>query len=395
MIRFRPLSMVPIALYACAKPDPTPTWTGEVAPIIADHCAICHRDGGVAPYAFTDYTQAVALAASMPSVLQSGFMPPWRADASCRSYADDLALSADDQATIIGWATGGTPLGDGVDSAEPGAYGITSIDAILALTTPWTPVETPDEERCFLFPYEGGDGFVTGLWADPGDPQEVELVRAFVVAPADLGPWEALDDTDPADGWSCGGDPGGNALPTTWLGTWTPGEKHGDFPAGTGIPIAAGSKVGVQIHYHVATGRPDSFAMELSLASTVEHRASWVTVADPTWPAGITVPAGSTGAAFTYEDVVSSAVTVYAAEPVERDFGTAATLDSSAGCLVDVPAWDPDWQRAYAFSTPQSLAAGDTVDVTCTYANPGATDVLGGDGPGQETCRGMLYATTN
>ena len=42
-----------------------PTWHGEVAPIVAEHCGSCHAPDGVAPFDLQDYGTASAMADAM------------------------------------------------------------------------------------------------------------------------------------------------------------------------------------------------------------------------------------------------------------------------------------------------------------------------------------------
>ena len=68
----------------------------------------------------------------------------------------------------------------------------------------------------------------------------------------------------PGEGWTCFGgtglrdDDGLNTRP--WLGAWAPGGKESVQPPGFGMPLAAGSRIIMQVHYNLLAGprRPTS-----------------------------------------------------------------------------------------------------------------------------------------
>ena len=48
---------------------------------------------------------------------------------------------------------------------------------------------------------------------------------------------------------------------------------------------------------------------------------------------------------------------------------TATGTDGTTRCLVDVPNWDFNWQRFYAFENPIHLAGNTTLTLTCEFDN--------------------------
>ena len=77
-----------LGLAACgggddADPPPVtgPTWFADVAPILAEHCMGCHKDGGIAPFVLTDYDAAAPIAPQLLAAIEDGVMPPFDARA--------------------------------------------------------------------------------------------------------------------------------------------------------------------------------------------------------------------------------------------------------------------------------------------------------------------------
>ncbi len=57
-------------------PAPAVTWFQDIAPIVIPNCAGCHQDGGIAPFALTNYEEASQLAPLVVDAVESRRMPP-------------------------------------------------------------------------------------------------------------------------------------------------------------------------------------------------------------------------------------------------------------------------------------------------------------------------------
>src|SRR5438067_868473 len=58
----------------------TVTYATDVAPLIADRCAMCHHAGGSAPFSLLTYADAKRRATLIAAVTARCYMPPWQAD---------------------------------------------------------------------------------------------------------------------------------------------------------------------------------------------------------------------------------------------------------------------------------------------------------------------------
>ena len=78
-----------------------------------------------------------------------------------------------------------------------------------------------------------------------------------------------------------------------------------DFPEGTGISIAEGSGIILQLHYNVRpelADKSDQTRLEFSLADSVTTPAAYAPWLNGTWPvAGMSIPAGAAGVVHTVE----------------------------------------------------------------------------------------------
>ena len=70
---------VAIPFAAVAMSGGTPSFTRNVAPIIADKCAGCHRSGGIAPFPLETAKQISSRASLIGAAVQARVMPPMAA----------------------------------------------------------------------------------------------------------------------------------------------------------------------------------------------------------------------------------------------------------------------------------------------------------------------------
>ena len=68
----------------------TPTFTKNIAPLLQDHCVVCHRAGEAAPMSLRTYEEVRPWARSIKQRVSSREMPPWFVDPTIgiKEYAD-------------------------------------------------------------------------------------------------------------------------------------------------------------------------------------------------------------------------------------------------------------------------------------------------------------------
>ena len=91
------------------------SYTDDVAPILMDNCTVCHRKGGVGPWAMTDYNMVKGFSLMMREVIRTKRMPPWHADPLIGKYSNDRSLTVEETKTLVHWIEAGSPRGEGAD----------------------------------------------------------------------------------------------------------------------------------------------------------------------------------------------------------------------------------------------------------------------------------------
>jgi mono/diheme cytochrome c family protein len=281
---------VPLAALAMEReqkaPAATPSFTRDVAPVIAEKCAGCHRPGGIAPFPLVTARQISASSTAIAGAVQARLMPPWPPGKRSPAYVGQEAriLSAEQRSTILAWVRAGAKI-DG-PARKPAARQGPEVHAgekllDLRMQTayrPTAPKGVTDDYRCFLLdPEQSQNGFVTSARIDPGQPKVVHHVILFRVPAGQVADAKKLDAGDGGPGWSCFG---GTGLPAgdgadvadslnnaNWIAAWAPGWGGNRLPEGTGVTLPARSRIVMQVHYNLLNGRaPDRSRALLTVA---------------------------------------------------------------------------------------------------------------------------------
>lgn len=396
----------------------TPTFHKDVRPVMEGVCARCHDGSGIAPFPLTTYDEVKAVAPLVASAVADRRMPPWLAGDGCTDYQDDLSLTQDEIDGIVAWADGGTPEGDPADAPQapaPVGPALPRVDHVLELPIEYTPGEVEDDYRCFVldWPDPALVTSVTGYTVVPGDDRIVHHVIAYIVPPVYALDYDALDGQDGRAGYECFGGVGGPAPTrsdteegTRWLGGWAPGGMGGAFPEGTGIPVEAGSRIVIQVHYHPLPsepGRADRSRVEVMVDPTVPM-SNWALIlpfADPLWVdyATMPIPANTNGVSHSVSMEMPEPFVIHSANLHMHTHGRSGRLavDHTSGaedCLLDIPRWDFAWQRPYRLQDTVEVAAGDHLELSCTWDNPTNEDLNWGEGTNDEMCLATMYVTS-
>ncbi len=95
---------------------PAPTFSKDIAPILYEKCATCHRAGEVAPMALLSYEDARPWAKAIKAKVVAREMPPWGADPErSLKMRNDRSLSKGQIETITAWVDSGAPRGNDAD----------------------------------------------------------------------------------------------------------------------------------------------------------------------------------------------------------------------------------------------------------------------------------------
>jgi hypothetical protein len=196
----------------------------DVFPLLREHCAQCHVEGGAAPMSLMTYKDAVPWAESIRDEVTAGRMPPWPIDPTSPSAKGVHPISSHDLNMIVVWASGGTPEGN-PDTKVP----VVTSSAGWKLGPPDLKIQMDSEHTVAPGTIEQ-----TADLSLPANLTETRWVKAV-----DLMPGNASIVRDAVISIENG----------PVLALWQPGTDTIAAPNGTGFRVAAGSKIHLRIHY--------------------------------------------------------------------------------------------------------------------------------------------------
>jgi mono/diheme cytochrome c family protein len=80
------------------------TYRKEIAPILLEHCAPCHRPGQSGPFPLLTYDDAKQHASQIAAVTRRRYMPPWLPQPGYGEFANQRRLSDTQIRLIEEWA---------------------------------------------------------------------------------------------------------------------------------------------------------------------------------------------------------------------------------------------------------------------------------------------------
>jgi hypothetical protein len=257
-----------IVLSAVATAQTPVTFTKDVAPILADHCQICHRVGQIAPMSLMNYQEARPWARSIKAKVAAHEMPPWFIDKNIgvQHFSNDVSLSDQDVATIVKWVDEGAPEGNPADMPPPRKFPdgeqwqIGKPDLIVSL-----PKDVVVKAK--------GPDWWPDILVDPGltEDRYVQAVQIIPTKGRSVIHHIRTSIVEPEAGTRHSGQLDGNvALEVgeqgVFLNEYAIGKGGDVFREGAGRLIKAGTKINFQFHLHSSgTETPTNVALGLKL----------------------------------------------------------------------------------------------------------------------------------
>lgn len=395
-----PVTSIPIAAIS---------YHGNVKALLSKHCVTCHQAGGIGTFALDTYESAARFATAIRAATAARRMPPFlpSVSESCQTLREVRHLEDSEIALFGEWVDQGLAAGNPPAVAPPAptaAPVLSPVDAVVRIAEPYSPVGTAaypeDDYRCFVLdPGTTTEKFLTAYEVRPGNPAMVHHMIAFSLNTAAIEQTAlAKDAADAAPGYSCFGGSQLDFRDAPMIGGWAPGIPITRFPAGTGIRLAAGRKMVLQVHYNLAAGQgTDQTAVALQFANAAVTEANILPLA----ALDMVLPPGQAEVKVTTDTPpLLTSYEIHGVFPHMHTLATSAKVEKrrafGAGneCLLDVPRWDFDWQEFFFFQNPVTMNGADTTRLTCAYDTTTRTQaVTWGEGTQDEMCLNFFYVT--
>ena len=253
---------------AISPAKPALTFNKDIAPILFERCATCHRpvdpEDSVAgtdpkcfagaPFPLLEYRDVRAHAQQIVEATQTRIMPPWLPERSDTAFANERRLRDDQIAMIQRWVEAGSLEGDAADRSPvpkwPEGWQLGQPDLVLSLPEPYAlQAVGSDVFRNFVIPVPAGaTRYVRGIEFRAGNPRSLHHasvgVDRFRIS-------RKIDRSDPGPGFA--------AMPDDRVQSvfgWSPGKVPFMEPADRAWSLEKGSDLVVQLHM-LPTGAPE------------------------------------------------------------------------------------------------------------------------------------------
>lgn len=349
-----------------AAPEESVTFARDVAPILNAKCISCHRPGEAAPMSLVTYQDVRPWAVAIKAQVASRRMPPWFADRTVGTFANDPSLSANEIAIVSKWVDGGALQGNSKDVPKSPQF-----THGWRLGEPDYIVELPEVQ----IPATGADYFPTpnitlGLKEDRWiraveiRPSNHEVAHHSVIFSSSVSDTRDLRDI---------------ALNANGvfdvLAVWAVGSPPVVYTDGSGRWVRKGQTLRTNLHYH-PNGTPQIDRTRVGLYfGKGELKKEVVTAVAGNL--GFAIPPNAAHHELRATYVTDQDISVVSFFPHMhlrgKDMSITATYpDGRTQPLLNVPSYNFNWQLFYYPKSRLSLPRGTRVDVVAHYDNSAA-----------------------
>jgi hypothetical protein len=347
----------------------------DIAPVVFEHCATCHRPGESGPFSLLTYTDVKKRARQIAEVTEKRLMPPWLPDGPIGQFLHDRRLSPSQVELFRQWYRTGAPEGNPADlpSMPHWAEGwqLGKPDLVVQMPKSYTlSAEGRDVYRNFVVPVAIGERrYVRAVEFRPDNRRIVH--HAFVKLDGS-GQAHHLEGKDGQPGFGGMNLPDGVKMPSGYFLSYQPGKMPSSEPPGYGWALDPGQELVFQTHLK-PTGRPETLQAQAGLFFT-DIKPTNSTQVFSLSSLNIDIPAGTN--AWVLEDILLLPVAVdllsvlpHAHYLGKRLEGFAKFPDGRSEAVLSIPDWDFNWQGDYRYAHPIHLPAGTSLHMRFVYDN--------------------------
>jgi tetratricopeptide (TPR) repeat protein/mono/diheme cytochrome c family protein len=353
------------------------TFNKDIAAILFQDCAACHRPGESGPFPLLSYKDAKSHARQIAAVTQSRFMPPWLPDPGEFKFADELRLSDAQITTIAHWVEQGAV--EGAPSDLPPApkfaegWQMGTPDLVIKAEKPYQlPASGTDQYWNFIFRTPvNRTRWLKAIEIRPGDKRVVHHANVLV----DRTQSARAQESSPGSGFagmeikieSEAFDPDSHFL------FWKPGTAPYTEPNNMALRLDAGTDLVLNIHLQ-PSGKAEWIQPSLGLYFTEQPATSFPMLLQLENDRKLDIPPGEKNFLVTDEFTLPEDVQLLAIYPhahyVGKDLQAFAKFpDGRQKSLIHIPSWDLNWQAVFRYETPVELPAGTVISMRYRYDN--------------------------
>lgn len=365
--------------FAAVSKAQSVNWANDIAPILYDHCAKCHRPDGIGGFSLMDYASAFTMRDEIAGAVISREMPPWKADPDYRHFTGENYLKDNEIALIEQWVANNAPSGNLAEAPAPPVFPVGSeigVPDMILQTPAYTMTAFEDEYRCFVLPSGIAETvFLRGMEVIPGNHMAVHHVLIYEDV---SGQGAALDQQTPEAGYVSFGGPGFSGA--RLVGAWVPGARAQLLPENMGIKLTGGADLIVQVHFPgSANGLTDQSKInlffteqnqnirEVTIAPLLNHSLFSMENGPLEIPANTIKEFSNKFTAPKNASLLAVAPHMHLIGRSVKCFGVTPQNDTIP--LISIPDWDFHWQGNYNFQKLQKIPIGTKLKSYVVYDN--------------------------
>jgi cytochrome c-type biogenesis protein CcmH/NrfG len=400
-----------------------PTFSHDIAPIVYQYCAPCHRPGEAGPFPLLTYQDVKSHATQIADVTRRRFMPPWlpvNAPPGRGVFKDELRLTADQIQMIGEWAAAGAPEGSPSETPPMPAFTegwqLGQPDLILEAPQAYSlPAQLPKGETDlywnFIFPVNiPASRWVRAIEIRPGDKRLVHHANLYVdrsrsARQQEISPGAGFPGMDPVIERTIFEPDDGAFL------YWKPGGIPYSEPDGMAWRLDPGSDLVLNAHMQ-PSGKPEQVRPSIGLYFTDKPRKQFPMLLDLERDGAINIPPGDRDfliaddfklpmdvyvlAIYPHAHNLGHVLEAYATLPASSASGKSPSGKSETGkppsppapraaspsgvaappgqrqWLIRIPNWDRNWEAVYRYKEPLFLPKNTVISMRFHYDNSAA-----------------------
>jgi mono/diheme cytochrome c family protein len=390
------------------------SYTQDIAPIIAENCAECHREGGIAPFAMDSNLAVQGWSPMIREVVMTKRMPPGQIDNKVgHKMKNEMNLSDEEMQKLVRWVNAGSVVEGDVDPLA----NLVWPDTKWSLGTPDLIVTVPPQTipatgvvDYMDIPIDLGlekDVWIRGSEVSPGSPEVLHHIITTVIPPGGAANMQealfAAINSLPEERAAAvraelfasvagGGRPdidkifrenpeidisallGGGDPDQGSVTGYAPGNAVQLNPEGVGGLLKAGTQLNLQMHYTTA-GKEMTDATEIGIYFYEEGMVPEKRMSGGVGNAfSLEIPANAKDHEMELVTYVNDEAEIRSLMPHMHFRGkrmkfVAQYPDGSEEMLLSVPAYSFNWQLAHELETPLRVPAGTKIVATGAFDN--------------------------
>jgi len=357
------------------------TFAHDIAPIIYQNCAPCHRPGEAGPFPLLTYQDVKKHAPEIADVTTRRAMPPWAPEAGHGDFTDERRLSDAQIRSIADWVRQGASEGNPSETPAPpkftAGWQLGPPDLIVEARSAYTlPASGPDVYWNFIIPVTMDKmRYVRAVEIRPGDKRIVHHANLYV----DRAHSARRQETAEGQGFS-----GMDVVIDRPLSEpddghflfWKPGAAPYVEPEGFAWRLDPGNDLVLNAHLR-PTGKPEQVRPSIGLYFTDQPQEKYPMLVKLEHDGALDIPPGDRDFLVFDDFTLPMDVDVLAVYPHAHYLGRLlegyATLPTGERkWLIRIPDWDPNWQGAYHYKQSVFLPKGSVISMRYHYDNSAA-----------------------